>query len=220
MLYIEFGGNSLAGGVTQVINRAWLDVSKAAPATDRVSNFARSMMKHYLRPRYTLPAAFSALLAALVAGCSSRVPLPPMDPPPRVGGGAGTTTTPTEPRASAPVTAPRNSGATSVGAYRSDAASHLYGLNQERIYKGRLPPLLYAIGTLQVEVDRGGNVRNLNWMRAPKHAPEVVAEIERTIRAASPFPAPVRMGKAVYTETWLWHESGRFQLHTLTEGQD
>jgi hypothetical protein len=23
-----------------------------------------------------------------------------------------------------------------------------------------------------------------------------------------------------YTDTWLWHQSGRFQLDTLTEGQD
>ena len=73
---------------------------------------------------------------------------------------------------------------------------------------------------LQVDVDRRGNVRALHWMRAPRHAPEVVAEIERTVRAAAPFPAPARMGKVVYTDTWLWHKSGRFQLDTLTEGQD
>ena len=53
-----------------------------------------------------------------------------------------------------------------------------------------MPPLLYAIGVLQVEVDGQGHVRNLNWMRAPKHAPEVIAEIERTVRAAAPFPRP------------------------------
>jgi periplasmic protein TonB len=28
------------------------------------------------------------------------------------------------------------------------------------------------------------------------------------------------MGKVVYTDTWLWDKSGRFQLDTLTEGQD
>ena len=36
---------------------------------------------------------------------------------------------------------------------------------------------------------------------------------------AGPFPAPVHMRKVVYTETWLWHASNRFQLDTLTEGQ-
>lgn len=80
--------------------------------------------------------------------------------------------------------------------------------------------MLYAIGVLQVEVDAQGAVRNLNWMRAPTHAPEVVAEIERTVRTAAPYPAPARMGKVTYTDTWLWHKSGRFQLDTLTEGQD
>ena len=54
-------------------------------------------------------------------------------------------------------------------------------------------------------------------MRKPSHAPEVVAEIERSVRAAAPFPSA---GKSVtYTDTWLWDKSGRFQLDTLTEGQ-
>jgi hypothetical protein len=104
--------------------------------------------------------------------------------------------------------------------YRRDAAAHLYRLNTDRIYIGRLPPMLYAIGTVQVEVDRRGQVQGIHWMRAPTHAPEVVAEIERTIRAAAPFPVPERLGKVTYTDTWLWHKSGRFQLDTLTEGQD
>ena len=26
------------------------------------------------------------------------------------------------------------------------------------------------------------------------------------------------MGKVVWTDTWLWHKSGHFQLDTLTEG--
>ena len=103
--------------------------------------------------------------------------------------------------------------------YRRDAASHLYGQNAHRIFAGKMPPMLYAIGVLQVEVDGRGQVARLNWMRAPKHAPEVVAEIERTVRRAAPFPLPARMGQVTYTDTWLWHKSGRFQLDTLTEGQ-
>ncbi|MBL0394020.1 hypothetical protein JJ685_22975 [Ramlibacter monticola] len=114
----------------------------------------------------------------------------------------------------------KTSMATNPRAYRQDAASHIYAQNSDRIWKGRLPPMLYAVGVLQVEVDAQGNVRHLNWMRAPNHAPEVVAEIERTVRKAAPFPAPARLGKVVYTDTWLWHKSGRFQLDTLTEGQD
>lgn len=169
-------------------------------------------MKHIPDPRYTLAGALAALVAALLAACSST-PLPPAEP---VG------TPPAAARSPLPGAHPaaRASNATNARAYRADAAAHLYGLNSDRIYKGRLPPMLYAVGVLQVDVDGRGNVRDLHWMRAPRHAPEVMAEIERTVRAAAPFPAPARMGKVVYTDTWLWHKSGRFQLDTLTEGQD
>lgn len=101
--------------------------------------------------------------------------------------------------------------------YRRAVASHLYGRNRERIYLGVMQPNLYAIGVLQVDIDRRGQVARLNWLRAPSHAPEVVAEIERTVREAAPYPAPTRT--VTYTDTWLWDKSGRFQLDTLTEGQ-
>lgn len=110
--------------------------------------------------------------------------------------------------------------ATTALDYRHDAASHLYQQNPGRIYKGVLPPLLYAVGVLQVQVGTQGQLLGMSWLRAPDHAPEVVAEIERTVRQAAPFPAPLLMGtSATYIETWLWDASGRFQLHTLTEGQ-
>jgi hypothetical protein len=170
----------------------------------------------YRPTRPLVPAMIGA--AAVLAACQST-PLPP-DPAPR------TVLAPESQAASEPQVATvapmviKSSNATNARAYRSDAAQHIYALNGERIWKGRLPPMLYAIGVLQVEVDGRGNVRNMNWMRAPKHAPEVIAEIEKTVRAAAPFPVPARMGKVVYTDTWLWHKSGQFQLDTLTEGQD
>ena len=165
--------------------------------------------------RSMAPVLAVSAACAWLAGCSSSAP-PAASTPSEV----TTTPAPATGEAQADVTNYRNSNAATPRAYRQDAASHLYGLNKDRIYKGRMPPLLYAIGVLQVEVDARGNVRGLSWMRAPKHAPEVVAEIERTVRAAAPFPTPARMGKVVYTDTWLWHKSGRFQLDTLTEGQD
>lgn len=82
-----------------------------------------------------------------------------------------------------------------------------------------MPALLYAVGVLQVDIDSRGNVTAVRWMRAPTQAPEVMADIERSVRSAAPFPAPVKMGRVTYTDTWLWHKSGRFQLDTLTEGQ-
>jgi protein TonB len=162
----------------------------------------------------------AAAAAALLVACGTSTP--PPDPAPAVA--PAPAVPPSGPEAGAvtppPVVDVRVSAAGTPRAYRQDAASHLYVLNQDRIYKGRMPPLLYAIGVLQVEVDRQGQVRSVSWMRAPKHAPEVIAEIERTVRAAAPFPVPAKMGRVVYTDTWLWHKSGRFQLDTLTEGQD
>jgi hypothetical protein len=173
-------------------------------------------MKLNSRLCLALPGALAAAVAALLAACSSAPPPSPVvhAPPVKLQPPAEAQVTPPAPVANA-----HTSNATNPRAYRADAASHLYAANKERIYKGKMPPLLYAVGVLQVEVDSHGNVRSLSWMRAPSHAPEVVAEIERTVRAAAPFPAPVRMGKVVYTDTWLWHKSGRFQLDTLTEGQ-
>jgi periplasmic protein TonB len=103
--------------------------------------------------------------------------------------------------------------------YRQDGARHIYSKNSNRIFKGQLPPLMHAVGVLQIDVDGRGNVRGLNWMRAPSHVPDVMREIERTVREAAPFPAPVQLGSVTYTDTWLWDRSGNFQLDTLTEGQ-
>ena len=172
-----------------------------------------------MKYRSFLRAAAPAIMgvAALLAACSSpRAPTPVARAPqaaPPVSGEVAVALAPVLP-ANTMV-----SHASNPRAYRADAASHIYARNAERIYKGKLPPLLYAIGVLQVEVDGRGNVRSLHWMRAPSHAPEVVAEIERTVRAAAPFPVPANMGRVTYTDTWLWHKSGRFQLDTLTEGQ-
>lgn len=114
---------------------------------------------------------------------------------------------------------PKASTATSPLAYRRDAATHLYALNADRIYKGMLQPNLYAVGVLDVDLDRQGQITAMNWRRAPSHVPEVMAEIVRTIRAAAPFPVPARLGRVTYTDIWLWDKSGKFQLDTLTEGQ-
>ncbi|HEY3048739.1 MAG TPA: hypothetical protein VGJ72_14930 [Polaromonas sp.] len=163
--------------------------------------------------RYWLLTLLSAAVAAVISACKSAPVASPAQPP------APQTPAPVGPVAGPKSTA-RSSAATTPRAYRQDGASHLYSLNDERIYKGKMPAMLYAVGVLNVEIDRAGHVTRLDWLRAPRHAPEVIAEIEKTVHRASPFPAPTRLGKVVYTDTWLWHESGKFQLDTLTEGQN
>ncbi len=162
--------------------------------------------------------AWATAVAALLAGCATPLPpdttQPPLVQPPVTPAPASTATPAATPPAPAAV-----SRAQTAREYRADAAAHLYAKNSQRIFKGKLPPLLYAVGVLQVHVDGQGNVSGLSWMRAPNHAPEVVAEIERTVRNAAPYPVAVKLGKVTYTDTWLWDRSGQFQLDTLTEGQ-
>ena len=156
---------------------------------------------------------------------SPTTPAAPVPQPPASQASPQATPKPAQPKPK-PAPAPAQpkppekiSNATTPKAYRKDAAQHLYEKNASRIYKGKLQPLLYAIGVLQVSIDKNGKVRSLHWMRAPRHAPEVIREIERTVRAAAPYPAPTKMNGVVYTDTWLWDKSGNFQLDTLTEGQ-
>lgn len=159
-------------------------------------------------------ASACACIAVLMAGCASKPPVvaPPAPLPAPVAPPAVVVAPP------APFYG-ETSTARTPRDYRRDAASHLYAANKARIYHGKMPPLLYAVGVFQVQIDSQGNVVKTQWMRAPTQAPEVMADIERSVRQAAPYPAPVLMGSVTYTDTWLWHKSGRFQLDTLTEGQ-
>jgi periplasmic protein TonB len=151
---------------------------------------------------------------SLISGCSTDVS--------KVKSGYSSQEWPALPEITAN-TAPKvseSSLAHSAKEYRKDAASHLYGINKERIFKGRMPPMLQAVGVLDVDIDRQGQVKALNWKRPPKHAPQVMAEIEHMVKAAAPYPAPKNLSQVTYTDVWLWHKSGKFQLDTLTEGQD
>lgn len=167
----------------------------------------------------TVPWRGVFLMAVLyLSGCATPPP-PPRPPPP-------TPPAPTPPPAvvKVPEAPAEHTGPTSLARsskeYRKDAAAHLYGRQSHRIYKGRLPPMLEAVGVLNVDIDHRGEVKAINWMRAPKHAPMVMAEIERMVKSAAPYPAPKLMRQVTYTDVWLWHKSGKFQLDTLTEGQD
>ena len=189
----------------------------------------------YLSRTQTWLAAIGAAAAALLVACNTtpqnapvagdKAPVPnaglPPSPGPLTTTATATATATTATAATAPraVARPANSVATTAKAYRQDAARHLYAVNAQRIHKGMLPPNLYAIGVLEVDIDRQGNVTAVSWRRAPSHVPEVMAEIVRTVRAAAPYPVPTRLGKVTYTDVWLWDKSGKFQLDTLTEGQ-
>ncbi|MFT3955024.1 MAG: hypothetical protein QM722_11735 [Piscinibacter sp.] len=115
--------------------------------------------------------------------------------------------------------APDASQAADAKAYRKDGAKHIYAAYRDQIYKGKLPPLIHAIVVAEIDLDAAGNVRDVNMIRTPSHAPDVTERVREMIRKASPLPAPKRMGGTKYLDIWLVDKSGRFQLDTLTEGQ-
>jgi hypothetical protein len=104
-------------------------------------------------------------------------------------------------------------------AYRRDGARHLYAHYAGHIYKGKLPPLMYAVAITETEIDGEGNVVNATIVRHPAAAKEVSPWVLEMIRKASPFPKPARMSRVRYFDVWLVDRSGKFQLDTLTEGQ-
>lgn len=106
-----------------------------------------------------------------------------------------------------------------VRAYRKIGARKIYNTYAKRIYKGKIPPLVYAVVVVETDIDAQGNVRNVTFSRVPSHAPEVPPMIAELIKAASPLPNPGRLGGHTYVDTWLWDRSGDFQLDSLTLGQ-
>jgi len=174
-------------------------------------------------------------LVVWLAGCAAPPkPVPPAPPvlPPPVQPAPPEPVAPPEPQpepAPAVIVAPEPevveapptlvSDASNPRDYRKDAGKHLYQKYPGRVFPGKLPPMLQAVGVLEVDIGKRGEVLALRWTRAPRQSPKAMAEIESMVREAAPFPAPVRMGQISYTEVWLWHKSGRFQLDSLTEGQ-
>jgi periplasmic protein TonB len=135
---------------------------------------------------------------------------------------SGCKTTPTSAPAPASSSRPAPSAAQSLAAleleYRKIAARHLYSKHADKIYKGMLPPNIPAVGFVDISLDARGNVTRIGWRRKPSDE-DFVPITERLIRAASPFPIATNLGAHVYSDVWLWDETGKFQLDTLTEGQ-
>ncbi len=82
-----------------------------------------------------------------------------------------------------------------------------------------MPPLLYGIAVVETEIDENGQILDVNIIRKPA-APEVGPWVVEMIKKSGPFPPPARMGRVKYLDVWLVHKSGKFQLDTLTEGQN
>lgn len=156
------------------------------------------------------PIAASILaLAGMLSACTA---FPPGDKATSTPGAA-------QAPADAPVADTISSQTPAVKAYRKNGAGAIYKKYPKRIYKGKIPPLVYAVVVVETHVDADGSVSKVTFSRTPSHAPEVPPMIADLIKGASPLPSPGNVGAHTYIETWLWDRSGQFQLDTLTLGQ-
>jgi periplasmic protein TonB len=115
-------------------------------------------------------------------------------------------------------TAPAPSQAESAQDYKKEFARHVYRAYPMRVFKGKLPPLLYGVMMTETQIDPQGAVIDVT-VRRPPAAKEVGPWIVQLIKRAGPYPAPARMGLTTVSEIWLVDKSGLFQVDTLTEGQ-
>ena len=120
----------------------------------------------------------------------------------------------------APATAapPPPSAADTTQDYKKDFARHVYQAYPMRIYRGKLPPLLYSVMLTETQIAADGTVVDVSIRRPPAIA-AVAPWVVQMIKRAGPFPAPAKMGESTIMEIWLVDKSGNFQLDTLTEGQ-
>ena len=160
------------------------------------------------------PSLLATTLAALALSACSL--LKPESGPPAAGPGGATGQDTGRPVESVGLITAQTPA---VKAYRRTGAAHIYKAYGNRIYKGKIPPLVYAVVVVETQLDAGGKVVDVKFSRTPSHAPEVPPKIAALIREASPLPAPGQLGAHTYVETWLWDKSGDFQLDTLTKGQ-
>lgn len=126
-------------------------------------------------------------------------------------------TTVPAPQLTGPVPA---SAAQTEADYRLEAARHIYAAYPMRVFRGKLPPLLYSVMMVEVEVDAAGEVLNVSVIRKP--AVDAVSPwVQAMVKRAGPFPAPAKITtpSVKFSEIWFVDKSGLFQLMALTEGQ-
>jgi len=161
-----------------------------------------------------------ALVAAVfgLSGCSIFKP-GATDEVPKPGAKEETAAETSQPSEKVPTVRLITAQTPAVRTYRKLGARHIYNKYPQRIYKGKIPPLVYAVVVTETDVDSTGRVTGVHFSRTPSHAPEVSGKIAELIRDASPLPSPGKIGAHTYVDTWLWDKSGQFQLDTLTLGQ-
>lgn len=162
--------------------------------------------------RSTLPALPAFLAAALLAAACGSPPPAKDDRYKDVAIEVKTAPTP------APVPPP----SFTLEAYKAEVARHIMRSHPDRVYVGRLPPMLPAVVVLNITVDRDGGVQDVQVQRSRDRAASHLAL--DTVRRSGPLPKPEGLVDqhpfaVTFSETFLFAEPQRFQIRTLAEAQ-
>jgi protein TonB len=105
--------------------------------------------------------------------------------------------------------------------YKTEVARHMVKHNPDRSYDGTLPPMLPAIVVLSITVDENGQLRDVAVQRS--RDPEASEVALASLRRSAPLPRPQQValagGKLTFSETFLFADSGHYQLRSLAGPQ-
>jgi periplasmic protein TonB len=154
--------------------------------------------------------ALFAVVLAILSACASS-------PPP----------VPVEERSSIaierePTAAPTPPPSLTLDAYKAHVARHIVQHNADRIFSGRLPPMLPAIVVVNITVDRDGQMTDVQVQRArdPDAARVALASMLRSGLLPRPHGLLAAHSRAMtFSETFLFDRDYRFQLRTLAGPQ-
>ena len=109
-----------------------------------------------------------------------------------------------------------------LDSYKADVARHVMQRNPERVFEGELPPMLPAVVVLNITVDRGGQLRDVQVQRSRDQGASEVALA--SLRRSGPLPPPDGLGPQhadlmTFSETFLFGERYRYQIRTLAGPQ-
>ena len=122
------------------------------------------------------------------------------------------------PFTSSPATKPPPAG---LDDYKTQVAQHVLQHNPDRSYSGKLPPMLPAIVVLEITVDENGGLKDVAVQRS--RDPDASRIALDSMRRSTPLPPPYQLaqagGKLTFSETFLFADSGRYQLRSLAGPQ-
>lgn len=106
----------------------------------------------------------------------------------------------------------------SLDEYKRLVASQIQHDNPDRIFNGRLPPMLPAIVVLGIRVDQDGAVKEVVVQRSRDAEASAIAM--SAVKHCGMLPKPRQLlregGTSLeFSETFLFNEQYRFQLRTL-----